>query len=485
MSKFDEAVSRLKVWRRDAVLFVREIFGAEPDEWQKEALRAWTSDAPRDKRVVLQACAGPGKSTVLAWFAWHFLMCQGDSGKHPQAFAVSITGDNLRDGFWKETAVWRNRSPELQKAFEWQKEQIFSRDHPETWWLRARTFSKSADPAAQGRTLSGLHSPYIAYFVDESGDMPPSVGQSAEQGLGNCEWGKIAQAGNPTNLSGMLYQSANTQAHLAHVIPITGDPDDPQRSPRVSIEWAQEQIQLYGRENPWVMAFILGKFPPASLNALFGPDEVRESMSRGLRAEQYEFAQKRLGVDVARFGDDKTVIFPRQGLRAFMPVVMRGAKTHEIGARIAVAKAKWGSEVELIDSTGGWAAGVEDSCSLAGIPLVPVNASSNAFDPRYFNRRSEVAFLASQWVKNGGALPNYPALIPQLSAITYYFDKGKLRVLEKAQIKQQLNGMSPDETDAFFLTFALPDMPGSMGFPESFFAGQRHQTRHEYDPLAA
>src|SRR5690606_33976175 len=130
------------------------------------------------------------------------------------------------------------------------------------------SFAKKADVEAQGRTLSGLHAKSIFYLLDESGDMPTALLRSAEQGLSNCEWGRIAQAGNPTSHDGVLYLAVSVQSHLWTVIRITGDPDDPKRSPRIDLEWAKEQIQLYGRDNPWVMAFILGQFPPGSLQSL-------------------------------------------------------------------------------------------------------------------------------------------------------------------------------------------------------------------------
>ena len=41
----------------------------------------------------LQAWAGPGKSAVLAWYAWNLLGCYGDKGEHPKGAAVSITND--------------------------------------------------------------------------------------------------------------------------------------------------------------------------------------------------------------------------------------------------------------------------------------------------------------------------------------------------------------------------------------------------------
>jgi phage terminase large subunit len=133
---------------------------------------------------------------------------------------------------------------------------------------------KSADPEAQGRTLSGLHAKYIAYFLDESGDMPTSLGRTAEQGLGNCAWGKILTGGNTTSQTGLLYEVAVRQRHLWTVFSITGDPTNPKRSPRVPIDWAKQQIESYGRENPWVMAFVLGEFPPGGLNTLLSVEDM-------------------------------------------------------------------------------------------------------------------------------------------------------------------------------------------------------------------
>jgi phage terminase large subunit len=58
------------------------------------------------------------------------------------------------------------------------------------------------------------------------------------------------------------------------------------RSSRISLQHAREQIEQYGRDNPWVLVNIFGQFPPSSLNALIGPDEVREAQKRFYR--EYE-----------------------------------------------------------------------------------------------------------------------------------------------------------------------------------------------------
>lgn len=473
-----EAFRRIKAWREDPLLFVRDNFKVEPDAWQVEALQALGD--PSKQRISLQACAGPGKSAVLAWCGWHFLSCQGSAGEHPKGAAVAITYDNLQDNLWPEMAKWQNRSDFLMSAFTWNKERIYANDHPETWFLAARSWPKSANAEEQGRTLSGLHSRFVLAMVDESGDVPISVLKAGEQALSNCEWGKIIQAGNPTSLEGMLHAASTSLSHLWTVIRITGDPDDPKRSPRIDIEWARQQIATYGRDNPWVMSYILGMFPPSSINSILGPDEVRAAMERHLMEPAYSYSQRRLGIDVARFGDDRTVLFPRQGLAAFKPAEMRNATGPEIAARAALAKERWDWEQAMVDDTGGYGASVIDSMNLAGLPVSPVNFSSKASDPRYYNLRSEMWFRMAEWVKKGGSLPNEPTLVRELTAPTYTFKGGRFLLEEKDQIKKRL-GFSPDQADALAMTFSTPDCPTQRFKEQSGLHGSQHKS--EWNPL--
>lgn len=470
--------AKIKRWREDPLFFVTDELKASPDPWQIEALRSFAD--PNKRRISLQACAGPGKTALLAWCGWNFLSCYAARGEHPNAAAVSITSDNLKDNLWKELSVWQGRSEFLKTAFVWTKERVFARDHSSTWFLSARSWSKSADEEAQGRTLSGLHARYILYLIDESGDIPPPILRSAEQGLTNCSWGKIMQAGNPTSQSGMLYLAAARQRHLWHIIRITGDPDDTQRSTRINVTWAREQIAQYGRENPWVMSYILGQFPPNSINALLGIEEVEAAMRRHLRPDAYNFVQKRLGIDAARFGDDPWVIFPRQGLAAFRPVTLRNPRTQEVAARIGLARARWGSEMEFFDDTGGYASGAIDACILAGMAPVPVNYAGKSLNPRYFNKRSEMWFEMCEWVKRGGALPNVPELVAELTIPTYWYERGMQRLEEKDQIKIRLK-RSPNYADALANTFAYPDMPTNHAIPGMI---QQPRLKSDYDPFA-
>jgi phage terminase large subunit len=467
----------LRRWREDPVAFVRENFGVEPDPFQLDVLTAF----PREQRIAMKACKGPGKTAVESWCAWNFLATR----PHPKIAVTSITGDNLSDNFWPEMAKWQNKSPFLKQAFEWTKTRIFAKAHPETWWCSARSWSRNADPGQQADTLAGLHADYLMFILDESGGIPDSVMAAAEGGLSTGVETKILQGGNPTHLEGPLYRACTSERHLWYVVTITGDPDNPQRSPRISIKWAKEQIEKYGRDNPWVLVNVFGQFPPSSINSLLGPDDLEKAMGRKLEQHAYVFAAKVLGVDVARYGDDRTVVFPRQGLNATEhPIILRNADTHEIAGQVARKFDDGQFDHIFVDDTGGWGAGTIDALLRLGYPVTPVNSSSKAFNPRYMNKRAEMAFEGAEWVRKGGALPDMPELSREATAATYFFNAGRLQLIDKDMIKK-LIGASPDLWDAFLLTFASP--VASMSASDRLIAeaggSAKQPMKSDYDPF--
>jgi hypothetical protein len=477
------AISKIRGYRQDIVSFVQKEFGTEPDLWQIRALRGFADKDVKIFRMSLQACAGPGKSAVLAWCGWWFMITQGEKGSHPKAAAISVTQDNLKDNLWAEMSKWQQRSPMLTNTFTWTQTKIFAKDFPETWFMRARSFSRTANAEEQGRTLSGLHSKYVLFLIDESGDIPATVLKSADQALSTADkvFGRILQAGNPTSHDGMLYAAQSNLADQWTVIRITGDPDDPERSPRIDIDWARKQIETYGRDDPWVMSYILGRFPETSINTLLSVDEIEDAMERHLHEPEYNWSQKRLGVDVARFGLDSTIIFPRQGLRAFNYVEMRKARSTDIAARVMKAKISWGSELELVDGTGGYGSGVVDALIQTGQAPIEVQFAGKATDPRYYNKRAEMWFNMADWVKRGGVLPRCPILKKELAAPTYSFKNGKFILESKDQIKERL-GFSPDRADGLGLTFALDDMPAADSAMS--LLNNYHKVDTDFDPLA-
>lgn len=474
-----EAAAKIRRWREDPAFFVRDQFGVEPDAWQLQVLEAF----PHSPRMAMKACKGPGKTALLAWLIWNFLA----SRPHPKVAATAITGDNLSDNLWTELAKWQKRSPLLSVHFAWQKTRIVYNDSPETWWASARTWPRSASPEQQADTLAGLHADYLLFVIDESGGVPDAVMAAAEAGLANVvdptkQEAHIVQAGNPTHLEGPLYRACTIESRLWHVTEITSDPDDPLRTPRVSAQWAREQIEKYGRDNPWVLVNVFGKFPPSSINALIGPDEVRAAMTRVIAPELYEFAARVLGVDVARFGDDPSVGFPRQGRVAFMPRVWRNLTGDQGAAQVARWWTEWDANACFIDGTGGWATSWVDHLRHLNRWPIEIAFSGKPNDGRFFNKRTEMLFEAVQWVKDGGCLPNCPELVEEMTAVTYTFKGDKFLCEEKDQIKARI-GRSTDYFDAFGLTFAQPVAPRAVSL--DLLAAARRRDRRDDDPRMA
>jgi hypothetical protein len=214
---------------------------------------------------------------------------------------------------------------------------------------------------------------------------------------------------------------------------------------------------------------------------------------------------KILGVDPARFGDDRSVIMRRQGLQAFEPLVLRGVDNMQLAARVANVIADWRPDAVFIDSGAG--AGVIDRLRQLGFTVIEVPFGGRASKPDLFtNRRGEMWATMAEWLRSGGAIPNDAGLKLELATPRYSFDATGRRVLEsKDEIRKRISSGSPDIADALALTFALPvasharrpvDLSGfqfqDLGLDE--LSGARHfayltlrrerPLLHDYDPYA-
>ena len=385
-------------WRERPDLMVRELFGVEPDEWQDETLRLF----PVSPRLCMKACKGPGKTTVLAWLGWNYLLTR----PYCNIGALSITMQNLSDGLWKEMAKWQRQSPLLTQMFTWTKTRIFANEAPATWFMSAKSWPKTASTEEQAQALAGFHADYVMFLIDESGGMTDAVMVSAEAAFAGTLECHIVQAGNPTQLSGPLYRACTVGRALWRVITITGDPDDPKRSPRIPIEYARSMIKEWGRDNNWIKSGILGEFPSSSINALIGQEEVEAAMRRYYRDHEIGRVPKILGVDVARFGDDSSALCRRQGIQMFAFENRRQLDSLQGASWVNRAWIDWEADAAFIDGTGGFGSGWEDQLRVLGKAPIAVHFSSKASNAtRYHNKRAEMAFEFVTWIKRGGALP--------------------------------------------------------------------------------
>jgi hypothetical protein len=231
-----------------------------------------------------------------------------------------------------------------------------------------------------------------------------------------------------------------------------------------------------------VLVNVFGKFPPASIDSLIGPDECRAATLRAWRPEDIAHSARVLGVDVARFGDDQSVIFPRQGLVAFPPLRFRNIDGTQGAGAVARKWEDWAADACFIDDTGGFGSSWIDNLMRLGRTPIGIAFSGKANDPRYDNKRTEMYFEAVEWIRRGGQLPPGSAsheLIAAMSQTTYSFRGDRLLLEPKEQVKARL-GYSPDDADAFALTFAQPVAAGGgYGGPR----GRPGRALTEYDVL--
>jgi phage terminase large subunit len=467
------AAAKLREWREDPVQFVREVFQVEPDAWQVKALRAFR----QQKRLAVVACKGPGKSAFQAWLGWNFLATR----LHPKVVATSITGDNLRDGLWTEYAKWQQRSPLLKKAFKWSAERIVAVDHPQTWWASARQWSRGADASQQADTFAGIHADNVFVQVDEAGGVPNGLVAAAEGNLSTGEDTKLVLTGNPTELDGPLYRASTQDRELYHVIHISSDPDDPDRTPRVPVEWAREQIRLYGYDSDYVRINVRGLFPKGQANSLISLDDAMRSSKRQPTAQEYAGAPKILGVDVARFGDDTTELCPRQGRVAMRLRTLRSRSTMEVAGAVVLAIKRWEPDAVFIDQTG-IGGGVVDRLLELGHKVVGVDAAASPLESeRFLNLRAEMWWQMGDWLKNGGCVPDDNGLVGELAGPRYKFrSDGKMQLEAKEDMKKR-GVPSPNKADALALTFAMP-VAARAAHPS--MERERHRVVTDFDPYA-
>ena len=398
-------------------------------------------------------------TALLAWIGLHYMLCYPNC----KCAAVSISGDNLRMGLWAELAKWiRIGGPLFESKFEWTTTAVFAKENPREWGIWARTWPQSGSTSDQANTLAGIHADHTLFLIDESGSMSDAVMVSADAALANANEGSgrtahIVQAGNPTQLSGPLYRAWRNENKLWYVKQVTGDPDDPKRSPRIDIKWARDQIAEHGRDNIWVKTNVFGEFPQEAINSLISLDEVRASMRRYYRDYQIGPTPRILGVDVALYGDDSSVIASRQGIQAFPFQTYRNMNGPQGASQVIRRWNDFNADACFIDSTGGFGSSWIDQLKLLGRTPIGVHfAQKSANRLKYENKRAEMYQLMADWIRAGGALPLDEELVQDLASTTYTVDNGPMKIEPKALIKKKQNGRSPDKADALALTFAEP-----------------------------
>ena len=196
-------------------------------------------------------------------------------------------------------------------------------------------------------------------------------------------------------------------------------------------------------------------------------DEVRGAVGRDAPPEDaYDLSAKVLGVDVARYGSDASVIIGRQGQWSGRPKRFRQLSTMQMADQVARSIEQWDPDAVFIDA-GGPGGGVVDRLNQLGYRLViGVEFGSKPADPgAYRNKRCEMWARMATWIREGGCLDEDFPVDELFAPKVDYKDAGGRMNLESKQSMRERGLASPDVADALALTFACPVMPrGLTGF---------------------
>ena len=237
-----------------------------------------------------------------------------------------------------------------------------------------------------------------------------------------------------------------------------------------------EQLRLEMSEQAFAREFLCD-FSAAGDDQLLSLNDVEAASRIEYKPGAMDYAPKILGVDPARFGYDRSVIVPRQGLQVFKPMVYRGIDNMELATRVALKIEQWNPDAVFIDSGAG--AGVIDRLRQLGHSVIEVNFGGRASDQRYVNKRTEMWFEMAESVRAGLSIPNDNSLKLELATPFYKFDgQNRLGLESKDDIKKRMpEGASPDIADALALTYAFP-----VARRDTFAIAKKPK---EYDPYAS
>ena len=228
-------------------------------------------------------------------------------------------------------------------------------------------------------------------------------------------------------------------------------------------------------ENQYRQEFLCD-FSASIDNALITIDKVTDAAAIKRKESDVAGSPRVLGVDVARFGADRSVIQKRQGLAAYEPIIFNDIDNMTLAGMVGQTINEWKPDAVFIDAGRG--EGVIDRLRQLGFFVNEVNFGGRPTNPRYNNKRSEMWDSVRIWLDDGGSLPKNTDLKTDLCVPTYKFDaSNRLQLESKDEIKKR-GGRSPDLGDALALTFSFPVAPKKLGHH-----GLVESVESEYDPF--
>ena len=435
-----EVTQKLRYLRDNPAEFVKQVIGATPEPWQIDAL-----NAIRDgDRVAIRSGHGVGKSAMMSWLILWWL-----STRFPAKIAATApTAHQLEDVLWGEVAKWHRSmvNPFFRDQLEVKNDRVYLKDAPNESFAVARTARKEQPEAFQG-----FHSDNMLFLVDEASGVEDIIFEVGE-GAMSTQGAKTLMVGNPTRTSGYFYDAFHKGRKHWRTLKVGCS-----ESSRVGPDYPAQMASRYGEESNIYRVRVLGEFPLSEDDVVIPLHLVEASKAR--EVETYRVTPV-WGLDVARFGSDRSALAKRRGNALLAPIeAWSQLDTMQTAGKVLrewhLTPADMKPHTILVDVIG-IGAGVVDRLRELGLPARGVNvAEAASANERYMRQRDELWFLAREWFEaRDTKIAEDEELVGELVSVKYKItSSGKLQVESKDEMKKR--GMrSHDLADGFILTFA-------------------------------
>lgn len=449
-----------------------------PEKWQVEILTDLGDGILTIHEAILRAKAGAspddtacsplqfarasghgiGKSACVCWIIDWAMSTLADT----KGVVTANTENQLKTKTWAEMAKWHRLS--LTKSlFKLTATARFSvdPDHEKTWRIDMVPWSEKNMEAFAGLHNKGKR---IIIIFDEASAISDAIWETTEGALTDKNTQIIWICfGNPTKNSGRFREcfEGGRFAHRWNARAI-----DSRETTITNHTQIAEWIEDYGEDSDFVRVRVRGMFPRMDSIAFISLESARAAVERPLPMENRHAVV--LGVDVARFGGDKSVIYPRQGRDArTRPVeVYEKLSTTQLVSRVREAHDKYHSAAIFVDG-GGVGGGVVDQLMDLGLPVYEVtfgakadNTSQKEGRAKYLNKRAEIWGATKDFLETG-CIPEKirgleKPLVDELCEPSYTYSREDYIQLESKKDMKRRNVASPDAADALACTFAFP-----------------------------
>lgn len=425
----------------------------QPLAWQRKILLDIKYGLSSTEKVIKIATAsghGIGKSALVAWLTLWAISTKPNT----RGVITANTEVQLKTKTWAELSKWYRLSA-VSPLFRLTSESLCSIDpkYEKSWRIDMVPWSERNSEA-----FAGLHNQggRVVLLFDEASSIADTIWEVAEGAMTDAETEIIwAVFGNPTRATGKFRECFGKFRHRWITNQISSKDVDITNTDQINT-W----IEDYGIDSDFVRVRVLGEFPQLSENQLVGYEHINSSRSRALELEDVIDEPIIIGVDVARFGSDASVIAVRQGRLLLKLTRYRNIDTMQLSSITARAIDDFKPDAIFVDQTGVGGGVVDRLHQLGFNNVIGIDFGSSATNKSlYFNKRTEIWYKMAKWIRDQGQIIDDKELINDLLAPTYsYSGDSSQIILEKKESMKRRGIASPDSADALALTFSH-DLP--------------------------